>query len=80
MIGITPAHQRDLQNGNLPEGLPQRLRDKINFRISQEGEVIVLFHPTSYCVYAVVVDPELFSDKEMEAFRSVPHAVIKSQK
>ena len=78
MIGITPAHQRDLQNGNLPEGLPQRLRDKINLILRQEDEAIVLFHPTSYCVYAVVVEPELFSDKEMEAFRSVPHAVIKS--
>ena len=80
MIGITPAHQRDLQNGNLPEGLPQRLREKINCKVNQEGEAVVLFHPTSYCVYAVVVDPEIFSDKEMEEFRLVPHAVIKSQK
>ena len=78
MIGITPTHQKDLQNGNLPEGLPQRLRDKINLILRQEDEVVVLFYPTSYCVYSVVVDPELFSDKEMEAFRSVPHAVIKA--
>tara|TARA_Y100000591_G_C21501081_1_gene529990 strand:- start:97 stop:333 length:237 start_codon:yes stop_codon:yes gene_type:complete len=77
MIGITQSHMEELQSGNIPEDLHQGLREDINFMINQSGEAIISFHPTSYCVFAVVVETDLFNDEEMEEFKSEPHAVIK---
>ncbi len=79
MIVITSAHMEELQRGKIPNDLNQRLRDDINFMLNQEGEAIVSFHPTSYCIYADIVETEFFNDEEMEDIKSDPYAVIKTQ-
>jgi hypothetical protein len=79
MIGITQTQMKELQNGNIPEDLHPGLQNDISSMINQSGEAIISFHPTSYCVFAVVVETENFNDDEMEDFRCEHYAVVKSQ-
>ena len=80
MIGITQPQMKELQNGNIPEDLHPGLQDDISSMIKQSGEAFISFHPTSYCVFAAVVETENFNnDDEMEDFRCEHYAVVKSQ-
>ena len=79
MFKVTQEHLEELQKGNVPEGINQRLRDDIEFMLKKSGEALIAFHPTSICTFAAIVETELFLPEEMEEIKSEPHAVIKQQ-